>query len=368
MMLHRILKLTAIGKRITVPKNHSLSVASATTTRRTASSSAKPGGERQESSSSPPLRSDHDKNNNNNLNNNDASVPTNRGMDPQEYLARQDALQHEHLQARQSELLERYQRQQQPGDGDKPIEMAPDLHAFIKNVNPVVEKVLDTTVSPTKQQQQPRLPRHLRDDDGEEQEVFDDSVGRRHESMPLVERIEGFETKRTTNFSRRQEKQMTKIFKAADAVDLYDLLKTYQERQQINTTSNQDASSETDSTNITSMLTEAKETAMAPIDMDEFVTEVYNEYAEKHELPDEKNQEQHKQLLASTLKYLRLPVVLKDTEGGFDGVPVELVDEFKTFHRATEVPKTTAKLVLEDLSDARKLEAKPSPRVDEDSN
>ena len=241
--------------------------------------------------------------------------PGNNDLDPVSQLSEKERQQYEHLQSLQKRKPDQ--------------EMAPDLFEFIR-VNPVVEETLSTTEPPTKKQ--PRLPRHLRgseetaDDDDEEddfdKEEWSPSGGRRVESMPLVERIEGFETKRTTNFSRRADRETARIFKQGDILDIYDLLKR-RERE-------------------------------SDVDLDDFVAQVYKEYGETHELPDERHQERHRYMLTCCLKYLETPVLLRDEDDGFDAVHRDKAEEFRVFGRRTDVPGTSAKLVLEDLSDSRK--------------
>ncbi|KAL7576280.1 hypothetical protein ACA910_018105 [Epithemia clementina (nom. ined.)] len=240
------------------------------------------------------------------------STPSNLS---EEEFARRDNLQQEHLRSRQK--------------GDPRREMSPDLHEFIRTVNPVRESTIPTT-------KPRRLPRHLREDDNSEDDDFDyiDEEGsevfyegRQRVQMPLVEnlempeKIEGFETTRTTNFSRTQDRPTPRLYKDGDVVDLFDLLK--------------------------------KRENDPDTDIDSFVEQVYKEYGERHELPDEKHQAKHKYLLSCALKYIEMPVLMRDTDNMFDGVPRHRASEFRDFYKNVDVPKTTAKFVLEDLSDIK---------------
>jgi hypothetical protein len=61
--------------------------------------------------------------------------------------------------------------------------------------------------------------------------------------------------------------------------------------------------------------------------------------------------------LRQTLKYVEVPVVMKDTDDSYVGAWPERV-EMLQFLKLVEMPKTKVKLVLEDLMEAKKEEQK----------
>jgi len=197
-------------------------------------------------------------------------------------------------------------------------EMPPDLKDFIRK-SPMIVEDFDST-----QPVAPRLPRYLRDQDEDGKGGRPDfTEGRIQENLPLMEKVHGFDTVRTTNFSRDEQKAPVKVYQGGDVVDIYDLLMRRE---------NGEEESE-----------------------DALVEKVYEEYGKKHKLPDEANQERHKSLLKNTLKYLRVPVLMRDpVRGGlFHGVCHTRVNDFAMFDNLAVVPKTTAKYALEDLLEGR---------------
>jgi len=227
---------------------------------------------------------------------------------PELYLKERDELQRQYLQKKK---------------GHENVDMPPDLREFIQTAPIIVEDYSST------QPVTPRLPRYMREEEQKKGTRPDFNDGRIVEKMPLVEKIQGFDTMRTTNFSRIRDVVSSRVYQGGDAVDIFDLLRRRDNGE----------------------------------DPDALVEKVYAEYEGKHALPDAKCQELHKQLLKSTLKYLRIPTLMRNPEGGmFDGVPADRVEEFEMFHKVKVVPKTTAKFVLEDLlDDGRKTEIESPP-------
>jgi hypothetical protein len=161
------------------------------------------------------------------------------------------------------------------------------------------------------------------------------------ESMRLVENIPGFETSRSTNFSTRaaaNDNDDPTIFQAGHVLDIYDMIMLLRQSK--------DAAS---NTSITTNLEKAQQQEA------EAVQEIYQLYAKTYTIPvEETEQERHRELLRKTLKYLDVPVIMKDvTDGSYDGVRPEQVSDFE-FLGGVVMPPTSVKNVLQDFSDIRK--------------
>jgi len=222
------------------------------------------------------------------------------GQNPEAFIRQKDEMQRQYLQ-KQAGVVK---------------EMPPDLREFINRSPVIVEEMSTQPVTP-------RLPRYMRDEEDDKKKSGrpDFSDGRIQERLPLMEKIQGFDTLRTTNFSRTEVKTPVRTYQMGDPVDIYDLLNRRDNGED---------------------------------DEDSLVETVYAEYAKQFKLPDEEHQIRHKKMLKNTLRYLRIPVLLRDPQGGpFDAVSRERVKDFEMFHRSEVVPKTTAKYVLEDLLDNR---------------
>lgn len=213
-------------------------------------------------------------------------------------------------------------------------EMPSDLLNFLKDAGPLDKQDAGSTAGvaatrPPALMKEPRLPK-------QPWQQSQSSSGPIQEKMPLAEKIEGFETTKTTSFSRHQEEINPKFYQKGTTLDMYRLLS----RRQQNSTSSLSSSS-------------AKN----------LVEETYREYAAEFPLPaKEDDQAKQKELLSHTLQYLELPVIMKDrkdNEDAYDGIFPQQVDDYKML-RMVECPKTQVRLVLEDLWELENEEKPPS--------
>ena len=171
----------------------------------------------------------------------------------------------------------------------------------------------------------PRLLKELeKGKEGEETEKMHrfEAAQRRRDDMRLVEDIEGYSTPRTTNFFTTSVIEDEADFGLTD-LEMYDFLKR----------SNQD-------------------------DPDPNWSSAFHAEKLKGTEWTEEQKEEHQKLLKDTLKYLELPVVVKDDDASFIGMQSrELKKEF-AYQKIDVVGETRVKLVLADLHDLAKKEIK----------
>ena len=165
-------------------------------------------------------------------------------------------------------------------------EMPQDLIQFLQDMGPVERKVTKG----------PRLRKHHQQ---EEQEELRQLEGRQKRDMPIMEDTR-FMTSRTTNFSRRKEEE--DAFARLTGRELYQLL--------------QDGNKET---NVESLV------QMSNADNEE--KKVYTK------------------LLQNTLKYLQIPVIMKDTDDTYVGVWPDKVDDM-TKMKLKQVPDSEVRILL----------------------
>jgi hypothetical protein len=207
-----------------------------------------------------------------------------------------------------------------------PKEMPPDLLEFLKDAGPLQIKVekKKKSVPQIQSKSQPQLA-------VQDLQVVEQKTGknvetspRRRELMPLAENVKGFNTVRTTSFSYRQDTQDAKDFGVGDVLDIYDLV--------------------------------VRKHTMPSID--EAVESFYKDRVKDRDTEwTDAETERHRELLRQTLKYVEVPVVMKDTDDSYVGAWPERV-EMLQFLKLVEMPKTKVKLVLEDLMEAKKEEQK----------
>lgn len=215
------------------------------------------------------------------------------------------------------------QQQQHKDNSTRPPQqdMPDDLIRFLNDVGPLQEKRKSDS-KPEKRP--PRLPRHLLPSEQQQQEqepstsqaAAVDKTRHQH-AMPLAEKIEGFDTMRTTSFSNRQDVHDSVDF-GLEILDFYKLL----------------ASSSKDDTKA--------------------VDRFYQSYASKLKAEDEtlnwtpKQSEEHRSLIQQSLQALQLPIVMKETDDTYVGVWPDKVNDYKLL-KLRETSKAQVKLVLEDL-------------------
>ena len=219
------------------------------------------------------------------------------------------------------DLIQQEFLKQKAGGSGEYKEMPPDLIKFMKDVGPLKRK---DQVEKEKQAEKEKwsrrnMPKHLREEEGQDKKEPHSQSDRRRESMPLMERVEGFDTVRTTSFSYKDDTLDPKDFGAGDVLDIYDLL-SRKKRSSI----------------------------------EESMASFYKQHAQNREenwTEEEKNR--HQEMLRNTLQYLELPVIMKDTDDSYVGAWPDRVEELKQI-KLREMPKTSVKLVLEDLSEPEK--------------
>jgi hypothetical protein len=166
-------------------------------------------------------------------------------------------------------------------------ELPDDLIQFLNDMGPVERK-----------ERKPRLRKHQQEELDRLEEQQDE--GRQIREMPIMEDVAKFTTSRTTNFSRRQEEEDK--FAGLTGRQLYRLLQD----------DNKEAT-------IASLIQESN------VDDDE--KKVYSD------------------LLQNTLKYLKIPVIMKDTDATYVGVPEDKVEDMKKL-KLTEVPESEVRILL----------------------
>jgi len=217
--------------------------------------------------------------------------------------------------------------------------MSDDLVKFLTDVGPLRKKEIKTPASRSSSEptgsaarRQKAPPRVLSRLDEEQLEHDSDKEGEeshvpKRESMRLVEDLEGFETERTTNFSHRGYVDDPRDF-GVDVLGLYSLLSG-------RTRTPKNASNE------------------------EIARSFYDEAVKDRTLPDgdggdgdwaERDRARHEELLRNALGHVEVPVIMRDAEdGGFVGAWPDRVPDLERM-RISLVPKTSAVLVLEDVS------------------
>ena len=225
----------------------------------------------------------------------------------------------------QQQVLRQQQQQQGSSSKDETTtmqEMPDDLLQFLNDAGP-----LHKQERPTTKQQRSREPRMPRQPWQQTSGEASSSSERRQEPMPLAEKIEGFEVSKSTSFSRSTPEINPKIYQKGTTLDMYHFL------------SQKDKMASDDES------------------LSRLVAQTYQTYGSEFALPEDKQeQEKHKQLLASTLKYLDLPVIMKDyhdNQDSYDGIHPDQVDVYQTM-KLQVMPKDKVRLVLEDLHEIEK--------------
>lgn len=218
------------------------------------------------------------------------------------------------------------QRQQQaiaqrPGATGEYQEMRQDLIQFINDMGPLKRK----DQMEEKKQRKTRLPKSLREQLDEQEAVSKRPVSQRKKvSMPLAEKVEGYETIRSTSFSSKEEVIDPKDFGGTgDVLDIFELL--HFKRKKGST--------------------------------DEAVDAFYRKHvsSERESKWDHEDQERHKTMLHNVLNSIELPIVMKDTDNSMVGAWPSRVEELKEI-KLVELPPSQVKLVLHDLYDTSEKE------------
>jgi hypothetical protein len=204
--------------------------------------------------------------------------------------------------SQKEEVQRQFLQTQQGVNADFKDKLPDDLIKFMTDVGPLKRKEEITT-------QRRRLPRTTSSLMDSSDHVVSQSPAadktRRTENMRLAENIAGFETSRTTSFSHRQD-VVDPDDGGLDVVQFYGLL-----------------------------------TGQSSIES--FCKPNIDEHERKQQL----------QLLEQSLQYLQLPVLLRDSDDTYVGAWPEKATDLQQEHRGmVELPKTCAKLVLDDLWDA----------------
>ena len=210
------------------------------------------------------------------------------------------------------------QRIMKESKGEDYQEMPKELINFLNDAGPLQKQERQSP-----RRKQPRLPRQQWDGEATKSE-------RIQESMPLAEKIEGYETTKSTSFSRRSVEIKKEVYQKGTTLDMYELL-----------THKRGSSGKPKSSNY-----------------EEVVAQTYREYASMFPLPDQHYQDAHKELLANTLKYLDLPIIMKDYKDNadsYDGIHPDQVDVYETM-KYDILPKSKVRLVLEDLHELERKE------------
>jgi hypothetical protein len=229
----------------------------------------------------------------------------------------------------------------QAGGSDKYKEMPDDLVKFLVDVGPVGKKKEDKkeninnklhamqvksspAASSTKDNARvnPRQPNSIPIDQETGKAV--ESSPRVREEMPLAKNIGGFNTTRTTSFSYKQESENDRDFGVGDVLDIYDLV--------------------------------VRKHTLSSID--EAVESFYQDRIKDRDVKwTDEEQKGHRELLQQALKYVEIPIIMKDTDDSYVGAWPERVEELKHL-KIVEMPKTKVKLVMEDLLQDKKEEQK----------
>ena len=221
-------------------------------------------------------------------------------------------------------------------------ELPPDLLKFLQDVGPLKQTLDKVQSSPRvveQQEKQEKRDAAAKKKQADEEAISTRSTSRRREriSMPLMGNDSQYTTERNTNFARQTEKtsdnEIPKF--GTTGLQLFELLAMYQKEQE-----------------------KVKDTGKT-IEDDVIGNIVKTFYQKKYgtstsngggdqELPwSSTEQEQHLQLLKNVLKYIELPILMKDSEGNFLGIPLKDVPppQVKAVQR---VPPTKLRLVVDD--------------------
>eukprot|EP00977_Amphora_coffeiformis_P008411 scaffold1912_cov167-Amphora_coffeaeformis.AAC.10 len=208
--------------------------------------------------------------------------------------------------------------------GESYEEMPDDLINFLTNAGPLKKQERESTP----RRKEPRLPRQpWQGEAGKSDRI--------QESMPLAEKIEGYNTTKNTNFSRTSLEIKKDVYQKGTIINMYELL---------------------------SLKRSSNGKQQSSFQQEEQVAQTYREYASEFPLPDQNHQDQHKELLANTLKYLDLPILMKDYKDNadsYDGVHPDEVDVYELM-KYDMLPKSKARLALEDLHELERKEKSSS--------
>lgn len=194
---------------------------------------------------------------------------------------------------RQDQEQEAFLRSQSPQQASQ--EMPQDLIQFLQDMGPVERK-----------ERKPRLRKH------QQEQLEQHDEGRQIRDMPIMEDVDKFTTSRTTNFSRRVEEEET--FEGLSGREFYKLLQN-------------------DKPEATMQAILNKSNA------------------------DEQEKKEYLQLLENSLKYLQIPVIMKDTDGTYVGVAPEREADFEKMMLKV-VPESEVRLVLSIEDPDEKREAR----------
>lgn len=150
--------------------------------------------------------------------------------------------------------------------------------------------------------------------------------------MRLVETLDGHSTTRTTNFFTSVVKEEKDDFGFLD-LELYELLKRCAQQRKEGATTDDDSI------------------------VEQFYQEKRGEQAEAVGWTKEK-QEAQQQLMKNAVKYMALPVIIKDEDRNYIGVHQQELDKEFAHQKTDIVDESRVKLVLADLTDLQKMEIK----------
>ena len=187
--------------------------------------------------------------------------------------------------------------------GSEQQELPEDLLKFLKTMGPVERK----------ERKGPRLRRHQLEEQERLKQQLDE--GRQVRDMPIMEDVDKFTTTRTTNFSRRQAEEDKVV--GVTGREMYRLL----------------------------------------LDSDQEVTV---ESLVKRSSADHDEKKVYSDLLQNTLKYMQIPVIMKDTDDTYVGVWPDKVNEMEKMKLKT-VPESEVRILLsvEDPDEQKKHPSEP---------
>ena len=221
-------------------------------------------------------------------------------------------------------------------------ELPSDLIQFLEHVGPLKQTFDKEKSTPRAVELQEEIEKSSKEEGGSTRsQQHEQRAARRRErmSMPLMGDDDEYTAVRNTNFARQTPERDGKPAFGTTGLQFYDLLSMYQSKQK--EIGSDAAKCEIDS------IVEAfykKHTASA-------MTKSQDENeqgAHQEDLPwTQEEQERHKDILKQTLQLIELPVLMKDSEGNFLGIPFDDVPppEIKAVQ---PVPSFKMKLVMED--------------------
>lgn len=210
---------------------------------------------------------------------------------------------------RQDQEQEAFLRSQSPVVDNQ--EMPEDLIRFLQDMGPVERK----------EPKGPRIRKHQLEQQQELERQQKDE-GRQVREMPIMEDVEKFTTSRTTNFSRREEEE--EKFAGLTGRQFYRLLQ----------------------------------------DTDKDIT--IESILQESDVTDDE-QKAYSELLQNSLKYLQVPVIMKDTDDTYIGVPSEKVNDMKKM-KVKEVPDSEVRILLSVEDPDEKVGGDQSSKVTEASS